>query len=58
VQWQRVATAHTFRLVRVPLLTLVVCVLALGGCAATTYTPFETRGDGIFDGKGGVAVRR
>ena len=35
-------------------MTLVVCVLALSGCASTTYRPFETRGDGIFDGKGGV----
>jgi len=27
---------------------------ALTGCATTTYKPFETRGDAIFDGKGGT----
>jgi len=35
-------------------LALLVCVLAAAGCATTTYRPFETRGDALFEGKGGV----
>ncbi|HET7527077.1 MAG TPA: hypothetical protein VFK10_14140 [Burkholderiaceae bacterium] len=37
---------------------VVVCLVALAGCATTTYKPFETRGDAIFDGKGGVMAAR
>lgn len=36
------------------LLAVLFGALALTGCATTTYKPFETRGDAIFDGKGGV----
>src|SRR5262245_31581413 len=47
-------TVHAGKAVRPLLLAAVVCMLALMGCATTTYKPFETRGDAVFDGKGGV----
>ena len=39
---------------RVLVLAALTCALALAGCATTTYKPFESRSDGIVNGKGGV----
>jgi hypothetical protein len=33
---------------------VVACALCVGGCASTTYRPFESRSDGIVNGKGGT----
>ena len=32
---------------------LLVTAFVLAACASTTYRPLETRGDGIFEGRGG-----
>lgn len=32
---------------------LIAAALGLSACASTTFRAFETRGDGIFEGKGG-----
>jgi hypothetical protein len=39
---------------KLPSIVLVLCALALVACATTTYKTFETRGDGIIEGKGGT----
>ena len=39
---------------RILVLAALTCALALAACATTTYKPFESRSDGIVNGKGGV----
>ena len=41
-------------LVAVRALAAAGLVAALAGCATTTYRPFETHGDAVFEGKGGT----
>jgi len=41
--------------VRFPVTAALACALALTACTTTTYRPFVTSGDAIFEGKGGIA---
>lgn len=53
-----VASSNSVRLRKLPmkpsLIALISCALTLAACATTTYKTFETRGDGVIEGKGGA----